>query len=95
MCQARREGIRDEERRGEAAAAVVLESVSAPPCCPLSISSLAPPGTQALARPQEPGSQDQAKREKRGKQQREEKISQKKEKNRAELICKYCQAAPT
>ena len=29
-----------EERRGEAAAAVVLESVSAPPCCPLSPSPL-------------------------------------------------------
>lgn len=58
---------RGEERRGGAtAAAVVLESVSAPPCCPLSISSLAPPGTRALAKPQEPGSQDQAKREKKG-----------------------------
>lgn len=56
---------RGEEER-EAAAAVVLESVSAPPCCPLSISSLAPPGTHALARPQEPGSQDQAKGEKKG-----------------------------
>jgi len=39
-------------------------------CTPLlpphSISSLAPPGTHALARPQEPGSQDQAKGERRG-----------------------------
>lgn len=41
-------------------------SLCTPLLPPLSISSLAPPGTHALARPQEPGSQDQAKGEKKG-----------------------------
>lgn len=40
--------------------------LSAPALPPLSISSLAPSGTHALARPQEPGSQDQGKGRGRG-----------------------------
>lgn len=53
---------------------------------PVSISSLAPPGTQGLAGPQEPGSQDQAEREKRGNKRREEecKKEEKKNKNKAD-----------
>lgn len=53
-------------------------SPRAPLAAPFSISSLAPPGTQALARPQEAGSQDQAEREKKGEQWREGRILQKK-----------------
>lgn len=83
----------EEERRGCSSCGfgVELHSLLLPP---LSISSLSPPGTHALARPQELGSQDQAKRGEKGEQEREGWITQKKEKNRAYLMKMYCQALP-
>ena len=64
----RREERRIEQRKGgKRCSSCALELVSSPPSLPLvSISSWAPIGTDALARPQEPGSQNQAEGEKEG-----------------------------
>lgn len=97
--QVRRErggGEEEGEGEGEAIAAVVLESVSAPPCCPLSPSPLwLLQGHTPWPGPRNQGVKTRLRGEKRGEQEREGRISQKKEKNRADLIGKYCQAAPT